>query len=161
MKKDTVIIVAIVLASAFAIGYVTSAAGIFIFILLLGGTAIAFFCSIVALAVGYFRKTVFFKYAGIVFITGALSLVVAYGMNAYTDHKTMEKAAIIINDLKTFKERHGIYPQKLTEASVKTDFPELYYSAESTGLQFSLNYLMDGWHSKYYNSHTKQWIVVD
>tara|TARA_R110002049_G_scaffold202300_10_gene372835 strand:- start:33 stop:506 length:474 start_codon:yes stop_codon:yes gene_type:complete len=65
------------------------------------------------------------------------------------------RAKEIIVDLKSYKSINGIYPDSLTQIGINDD--NYKYYLENNKSDFTLRYIIDGWHYNQYSSEDEIW----
>jgi uncharacterized membrane protein YfhO len=86
----------------------------------------------------------------------SFSMVISCGVGRSIDSETAED---IIIKLDEYKNVNGNYPANLNEIGIeKTTYS---YGVDSLQEDFSISYIVDGWHYSEYSSKTKEWITTD
>lgn len=68
-----------------------------------------------------------------------------------------KKAFAVVEKLKEYYEINGVYPEDLTELGYPKGHGSFNYQADSPRQNFSILYLIDGWHYERYDSKTEEW----
>jgi len=145
---------------ALGIGIVVSFTSVFFFISFLFIAGSMTLLGLVAIIIRI-RSSLRSHYAYHVVISTVLSVVFAISF-FYLQHFIKEKEANkIIENLSTYKNQQGNYPESLQDLSYNPKLVNLDYEVDSTKLNYEIRYSYDGWSWKSYNSKTGEWEITD
>jgi hypothetical protein len=114
-------------------------------------------CLILLVSIGLLINDLFNRKFNVWYLTGFVPILVGIGFMFFVRDVKHKNAMKICTEIENYHQVKGYYPKSLEEIDNKIEITGLFYSVDSSGSNYWLEYLMDGFNHEFYDSKSKAW----
>ena len=94
-----------------------------------------------------------------IFLSFIIVLISQLAIRDYLNDKKKAKAEKLIEKIEKFRLDHGMYPER--KEIIQQGDSDLFYYKNNRGNDYTITFLIDGWHTITYLSNEKRWSQED